>query len=955
MSRRGKVAAITVGILFVLFIILVIFTSFYTDLLWFDSMEKRSVFTTQIGTRSLLFVIFGVLMAVIVGVNLWLAYKFRPRDLPRNQEQLSLDRYREGLEPLRLGLGVAVAVVLGLIAGVSAQSEWRTWALWRNRQEFGETDPFFNLDIGFFVFSYPFIRFLLGMAFAAVLLGLVVALVVHYLYGGIRIQPPGPRVSAAAQSHLSVLLAVICALKAVAYWFDRYGLALKSESLVQGFTGLKYRDIHAQLPALQILTFVAAIVAVLFLVNAFRRSWFVAGAGLGTLVVAAIVIGGIYPAVVQQFQVRPSELVREAESIENNIQATRQAYDLVDVEVIDYNAAPEPNRQVLRQQTGTLDAVRIVDPAVVSPTFRALQQIRSFYSFPDVLDVDRYMIEGTERGAVVATREVDLNGINPSQRNWANDHLVYTHGYGFVAAFDNAKQANGNPVWMESDIPPEGALNITQPRVYFGESSPEYSIVGAEEGAEPRELDFPDDSAPSGQRNNTYEGTGGVPMGSAINRLLFAVKYQEPNILLSNLINSESRILFDRDPQTIVAKVAPWLQVDSDPYPVIANGRVKWIIDGYTTTNSYPFSSRVVVENAVSDSAVTMAGASAVLQRSEINYIRNSVKVVVDAYEGMPTLYAWDPDDPLLKAWEGVFPGTVVPASEMDPEVLAHVRYPEDIFKIQRQIFARYHVTDPAAFYSGQDFWVIPNDPTRQNLNQFQPPYYLILQMPGEETPRFSLTTTFAPINRPTLAAFAAVDSTPGETYGRFQVLQLPRNTTIPGPVQVQNNFESDPNVASQLSLLRRGGADVVLGNLLSLPVGDGVLYVEPVYVRAVQDGFPLLQKILVGFGEKVEMRDTLGQALEAAGVIPAGRGGGGGGDRPDPDNGQTTPDDLPLIEQLVAALDEAQAAFNDGQRALSNGDFAAYGDAQARLERALQRANDIQAELRGETQDPEG
>ena len=727
---------------------------------------------------------------------------------------------------------------------------------------------------------------------------------------------------------------------------DRYALAVKGDDLVLGFTGLKFRDVNALLPAKTILTFIALIVAILFFVNAFRNIWPIAGAGLALMVGSALIIGGIYPAVVQQFQVRPSELTKEQEYLSRNIEATRQAYGLADVEVIDYAATETPSAAAIAADAGTIENVRLLDPSIVSPTYRALQQIRGFYSFPDILDVDRYQLptdagDGSEalRGAVVSPREIDLNGIPESQRNWTNEHIVYTHGYGFVAAYDNTYNPNGTPVFFEKDIPPQGSLGITQPRVYFGESSPEYSIVGAPEGSEPRELDYPDDTSPTGQRNNTYDGSGGVPVGSFFNKLVFAVKYGDPNIMLSNLVNSESQIMWDRTPRERLSKVAPWLTPDGDPYAAVIDGRIVWIVDAYTKTDQYPYSTRVDLNDATSDSITTTASNVFALPRDDVNYMRNSVKAVIDAYEGSVDLYAWDEADPILQSWMNAFPGVVKPKAEMAEELVAHVRYPEDIFKVQRLVYSRYHVTDPGAFYNGQDFWIIPNDPTNRQANQFQPPYYLTLKMPGQDAPAFSLTTAFSPARRQTLAAFMAVDSAPGDGYGSFRVLQLPRNTTIPGPVQVQNTFESDPEVASQLSLLRRGGSDVLLGNLLSLPVGGGMLYVEPVYVQAAEGGYPLLRKVLVSFGTKVGFSDTLAGSLEQVFGASAGADTGQG------DAGAGTPEQPAPVApttELGQALADAAQAYQDGVTALRNNDFQAYGEAQKRLEEAIRRAQEI-------------
>ncbi len=929
------------AILGVLALAFMIFTSFYTDLLWFRSIDKTSVFSTLLVTRVALFVVFGLLMASAVGVNMLVAYRSRPELAAVSAEQVSLERYRAGLAPFHKVILIVIPSILGLMAGTAATAQWESYLAWRHYTPFGQTDAQFGADIGFYVMQYPFLRFVLGFAFTALLLGLGMAVITHYVFGGIRLQGPSPRTSRAAHIQISIVAGLLMLLKAASYWLDRYGLAIKGESFIEGFTGLKYRDVNAILPAKNILTVIAIVCALLFFANAFRRGWALPLVGGGLLAVSAFVIGGVYPAVVQQFQVNPSELVREQDYIERNIEATRTAYDLADAQFEDYSGDGDPTAAALKQDAGTLTNVRLLDPAVVSPTFRQLQQIRGFYSFPDALDVDRYAMGDGNRGAVIAVREVNLDGVG--ERNWANDHAVYTHGYGVVAAYDNTARADGRPDFFASDIPTVGELDLAQPRIYFGEESPEYSIVGAPEGSEPRELDYPDDSSGSGQANNTYDGSGGVPTGSLVNRLVFAARFQDPNILLSSLVNSQSKILFDRDPETRVQKAAPWLTTDGDPYPVVVDGRVKWIVDGYTTTNAYPYSSRTTLSDATQDAITASTTSVAALPAQRINYLRNSVKAVVDAYDGTVTLYAWEPDEPLLHTWSKAFGSTVTPVSEASAELQAHFRYPEDMFKVQRTILARYHVTDPTSFYNGQDFWTIPNDPTNRSVNAFQPPYYLTLRMPGTSTPSFSLTTTFAPLRRQTLAAFMAVNSAPGPDYGTIRVLQLPRNTTVPGPTQVQNNFESEPSITEQLTLLRRGGADVEFGNLLSLPVSGGLLYVEPLYVRATQgQGYPLLRKVLAGFGNTVVMRDTLGDALTAL-FSAEGPAGDDGGEDPGGEEPSGTPD---ARADLAKALADAEKAYEAGQAALAKGDFTAYGRAQADLKAALDRALAAQKSL---------
>jgi uncharacterized membrane protein (UPF0182 family) len=961
LQRRGGVLLPTIIVLGVIVLSFVLFTGFYTDWLWFESVEKTSVFTTSLLTRGAMFAIFGLVMAVVLWAVMFWAWKTRPEYRGLTPEQASLERYRITIEPFRAKLAIGIALVMGLFAGLTAAAEWGTYQVWRNSTPFGVTDPQFGLDLSFYVFTLPFIRFLLGFGFALIILSLIAAASIQYLYGGLRLQPKGDRATVAAQVQMSLLIAVFLLLKSAAYWFDRYSLMTKSETLVVGFTGMKYTDVNAILPALNILTFVSLLVAALFLVNTLRRHWVIPVLGLGLMIVISVVVGALYPLVVQQFQVRPSELVREEPYIQRNIEATRAAYGIDNAEINDYPGTVSlPSREVVAANAGTLENIRLLDPAVVSPTFNQLQQIRGYYSFNNRLDIDRYTFDGAQRGTVIAAREINLAGIPEGQRNWTNERVVFTHGYGVVAAYDNTALTNGQPDFFESDIPPVGELEVEQPRVYFGELSPAYSIVGAPEGSPPVELDYPDDTSPTGQKNYTYTGSGGVPMGSLLGRLLFATKFQDTNILLSDLVNAESRMLWDRTPLVRVGKAAPWLTLDQDPYAVVVDGRIKWIVDAYTTSNDYPYSSRLSLSNATSDSITTRNVPAGLQIRDQLNYMRNSVKAVVDAYDGTVTLYAWDETDPVLQTWMKVFPDTVTPLSEMGEELFEHVRYPQDIFKVQRTVMSRYHVTDPVTFYNGSAVWIVPFDPTVSPAQVFQPPYYLTLQMPGASAPAFSLTTTFAPQRRQTLAAFMSVNSDPGPDYGKIQVLQLPSNTTIPGPQQVQNNFESDPAVSSQLTLLRRGGAELEFGNLLSLPFNGGLLYVEPVYLRAASDGYPLLRKVLVGYGSSVTLDDTLEGALERVFNISPDP-------LPDPtvdpdllvpDDQQQTPRPTPAPDpdvttgdptvDLAVAIADAQTAYEDGLRALANGDFTAYDRAQKQLAAALRRAADAQALLSG-------
>ena len=930
--KRPGPFALTAIVLVILGSLLVGLSGFYADFLWFRSVEFQTVWSTVLITKASLFIFFGLITSLFITTNIYLAYRSRPLYAPVSVEADNLERYRGQLEPIRRWVLLAIALGFFYFSGTSGVALWERWMQFRNATPFGVKDSQFGLDISFFVFKLPFYEALLAWAISTLILTIIASAAVHYLYSGIRLQVPEDKTTVAARVQLSVLLGIFVLIKAVAYWFDRYALALKEGRLI---TGLSYTDVNALLPAKAILAGISIICALLFFANIIRRSWVLPAAGVSLLVISSVLIAGVYPAAIQQFQVKPSESSKEAPYIQRNIDATRAAYGLSDVDVRDYRATIETSAGQLKNDEATISNIRLLDPTVVPSTFRQLQQIKPFYSFADSLDVDRYTIDGVKRDSVVALRELSIEG-NPV-RNWINDHLVYTHGFGFVSAFGNTIDPDGKPTFSVGDIPPTKGLGEFQPRIYFGENVPDYSIIGGAKGSDPVELDYPDDNSENGQRNYTYTGKGGVPMGSLFTRLLFAIKYQEQRIVLSNLINSDSKILFNRNPNERVAKVAPWLTLDGNIYPAVVDGRILWIVDGYTTSNGYPYSRKTNLAGATTNTITTRAAAVRSLASRDISYMRNSVKATVDAYDGTVKLYQWDTKDPVLATWSKAFPGTVTPKSAMSKSLLEHIRYPEDLFGVQRDVLSSYHVKTADAFYGGQDFWRVPTDPSSLGANAgIQPPYYMTLQLPDQEKAAFSLTTSFVPRgNSQNLTAFASVNSDFGPDYGKISVLQLPRSTNIPGPSQVASNFEAKPEVAQALSLLRQGGSDVVLGNLLTLPVGGGLLYVQPVYVRATANNaaYPLLQKVLVSFGDVIGFDNTLKGALDQ---VFGGNSGTSLNNTSQSNSGGSTPT---VSNTLKSALDNAKAALADAQAALRRGDFAEYGKAQDRLEAAITAA----------------
>ena len=940
-SRPRLLAPIAIGVVLLL-VVSGVFVSLYTDLLWFRETGFSRVFTTVLRTKLLLFVAFGVLMAVTVGANVTVAYRVRPPFRPMSLEQQNLERYRVAVEPFLLPVLLLVSAVFGIFAGLSAAARWQTWLLWRHATPFGVVDPQFHRDVSYFAFTYPFQRFLLGFALAAVILALLAAAATHYLFGGVRLQTAGEKVSPAARAHLSVLIGVVVLLKAVAYYLDRFGLAFSLRGRVQGAS---YTDVNAVLPAKGILVAIAIICAALFFANIVVRNILLPAGALALLVISAIVIGGLYPAFVQQARVKPNEISREQKYIARNIAATRKAYSIDAYTSMPYDGKPTATGAALQADTGTIPKARLLDPNVLSRTYTQLQRLRSYYGFNDSLDIDRYDFGKGVQDAVVGVRELNKDGLSADQQNWINEHLVYTHGNGIVAAPANTVDDQGRPVFTVGNLPPTGPLDIAESRVYYGEGTTDYSIVHTGQA----ETDGPVQGGK--EATYSYQGTGGIALTSGFRKLLYAVKFREKNFLLSGALQGDSRLMYIRSPKERVQKVAPFLKLDGDPYPAVVDGRILWIVDGYTTSAGFPYSQRTTLGAATSDSQ----SQGGTLPDEQVNYIRNSVKATVDAFTGKVVLYTWDDKDPVLKTWSKAFGGKLLqPKSAVSPSLAEHLRYPEDLFKVQRDLLTKYHITDPKAFFQGDDYWALPSDPTVGATNEAsaagqlfstssngpdQPPYYVQLQPPGTTSPRFSLTTSFVARRGQNLTAFASVSSDPA-TYGDLRLLELPDSTAVPGPGQVGNNFSTTAEISTTLSLLDQRGSKVVLGNLLTLPVGGGLLYLEPVYVEGTKaDSYPTLRFVIASYGDKIAFTPTL------AGTLTKLFGGATSVAPPTSTPGVTPPVATTGAKALAAALANAQAAYDAGRAALAKGDFSAYGKAQDQLAAALKRATSASAE----------
>lgn len=956
-QRRRAPIAITVAIIAALLIGFFVFSGFYADLLWFQQLGFTEVLTTQWIAAIAMFLVGFVGMALPVWLAIEIAYRTRPVYAKLSSQ---VDRYQQVVEPLRRLATYGIPALFGLFGGVAAASRWQLVLLWMNGTPAGTKDPQFNLDVSFYLFDLPFFQAVVAFSSAVVLIALIATAVVTYLYGGIRVVSREVWISMAARVQISVLAALYLILQAVSLWLDQYTTLNDTGTLI---TGASYTDVAATIPGRVILAGIALMVAVLFVVTAFTGRWRLPLVGTALLIVASLIVGSLYPWIVQRFQVEPNAKSLETPYIKRNIDMTRDAYGIAGVEEEEYAATTDATPGALRQDAETTANIRIIDPSLVSASVAQLEQFKQFYSFDKQLDVDRYNIDGKTQDAVVAVRELNVAGLDNSQ-SWINNTVVYTHGYGLVAAYGNQRSASGEPVFLESGIPTTGSLGDFEPRVYFGEQSPDYSIVGAPKGSDPVELDYPSGTQGESQTYTTFDGDGGPKLDNVFKKLVYALKFQSEQIFLSDSVNSKSQILYDRDPLTRVQKVAPYLTLDSDPYPSVVDGQIVWIVDGYTTSASYPYSKTVSLSDTISDS-VTPAQNYAL---DDVNYIRNSVKATVNAYDGKVTLYSWDDQDPILKTWQKVFPSTVKPMSDMSGDLMSHVRYPADLFKVQRSVLGQYHVTNAGSFYSSEDAWVTPNDPQSTDTNKtYQPPYYLTMQLPGQESPSFSLYSTFIPRqggeqSRNVLTGYLAVDANAGaedgkrsSDYGKIRLLTLPKDDTVPGPGQVQNTFDSDPSVSSQINILKQGQTEVLNGNLLTVPVGGGLLYVQPVYVKSTGDtSFPLLQKVLVAFGDKIAFEDTLDEALD---VLFGGDSGADAGDTNVPGDSTTPPTDGtdtgggtdggttpstgdPTVDaQIKTLLDQAKAAMVEKDAAMASGDWAAYGVADKKVSDVLAQA----------------
>lgn len=937
-SRRTRIILIvTAVLLFVALLSLRGIARFYTDYLWFDAQGLGSVWTGLLGARVIPAVVFTVVFFVILLANLIVADRLAPTFVPSGPEEEFVQRYREVIGPYAGRVRAGVALLFALIAGGGVAARWHEWILFRNRVDFGIRDPQFDTDVGFYVFQLPFLKFLFEWTFAAFIIVFLVVAVAHYLNGGIRVRSPFEKVTPAVKVHLSVLLAVIALVRAAGYWLERYELTFSTRGAVHG---AGYTDVNAQLPALNMLIVISLVGAVLFLVNIRRRGWVLPVLGVGLWAFVSLVIGQIYPAFIQNVRVEPNEFSREAPFIARNIEATRQAFGLDAVEQKDFEYSEDLTGADLGENQDIVGNIRLWDPDFVDETFRQLQRIRNFYDFRDV-DIDRYVVDGQVVQTVAAAREIDAGEL-PS-RTWVNEHLVFTHGNGLVLSPANAFTPDGEPEFLIEDVPPQSdAFEISRPELYYAEGQGGYAIVDTQE----EEFDYPQRESAEAVLTR-YEGRGGVTMSNFIKRAAFGLRFADYRFFVSGELTDDSRVIFERDARERVEKAAPFLRYDSDPYPVVIDERIFYIVDAYTASADFPYSQAVVPERLRSGSGLD----------TRLNYVRNSVKAVVDAYHGTVTFFVIDDSDPMIQAYQKAFPDLFTDGDEMPDDLRAHLRYPEDLFRIQTDLFSTYHVEQPRAFYNRSDQWAISTDPGSGSLDITQTdsggtggdgtrttataggrelsevgsagprmdPYYLLMRLPGERQARFVLLQPFSPPAERELGnllAFMVAKSDP-DAYGKLEAFVMPRERSVFGPTQVASQINTTSAIAERLTLLDQQGSDVIQGNLQLVPIEESILYIRPIYIQAAEGGttFPQLRFVVAFYAGDAVMATTLDGALaqlfEDVEAPPEE-------ETPDDPTGEEPGE--PAIDETVAELlAQAQEAFEAAQAALEAGDLATY------------------------------
>ena len=905
-ERRGLSFLVFVGIIG--FSIARAIATFFTNYLWFDSVDLNSVWIKILLTKSILVVATSLLAFAFIFINLRLAVRATPvMDIFESFEsQDPLTRFREFFNERFLKYRLWGAIGLSLFLGAGASQLWEQVLLFINQKSFGVADPVFQYDVSSYVFGLPLYRLFVSWGFQLVIFTSFIIILFFIATGALQLrQGRLPEVSSGAKAHLSVLLAFVALLKAFAYRLDAMELLYSPRGKV---FGASYTDVVAHLPALNLLILISLFGAVLLLVNIKRRGWLLPATAISLWLAVSIIVGGVVPAAIQRFRVVPDELNKELPYVENHINYTRLAYGLDSIEEKSFEASPNLTDNDISDNAQTVDNIRLWDPTVLAETYSQLQEIRAYYALDEV-DVDRYRINGELTQVMVSARELDQT--NLPAVGWVNERLQYTHGYGVVFSPANNVASQGQPDFYVKGVPATttvSELEVEQPRIYFGESaeSVEYVVVNSLQD----EVDYPLSTEGQSVAYTNYSGDGGVGIGSFFRRLGFALRYSELNLLISNQLSDDSKLIMERNVVSRVKKAAPFLYTDNDPYLALIDGNLFWIIDMYTVSDKYPYAQPADTRRINENSGLPM----------NFNYLRNSVKAVVNAYDGTMNFYVVDENDPLILSYKDIFPNLFTPKSSMSSELLDHIRYPEDLFTIQSDMYRDYHMTDPRVFYADEDPWVIPSDSSttprvatlRGEFTEigFKPmlPYYLLMSLPGESDLSYLIFQPFNPENRPNMQSFLVADADP-ENYGQLIDFRLPKGEFVDGPSQVATRINQDPDISQIFTLLDQQGSSVIKGNLFVVPINQSILYYQPIYLQGEQNPLPEFKFVVVVFQDRIIMEESLSEAL--ASVF--------GGDFAT-ENVEDTEG-----ESALELLEKATKAFEKAQQELQNGNLGLY------------------------------
>lgn len=869
---------VAIAIVLLLLFLLKPFATLYTDYLWFHALGFGSVFGTRFAAQIWLFFIFALLFWVIGAANVLLALN--------SGRRLSSIGIRQRLitAPSTI-LAMLVVFLLGLLFGSIASGQWQTVLAFLNQKPFNVHDPIFHEDVSFYVFTIPFYRLIWGWLLGVVILMTLVVAGLYASRGGFQ----NFLLPARAVRHISVLAAAFAALLAVHYRLDLYELLLNKHGFVYG---VGYADATARIPAYWIMFGVMVVITIGLLVNAFRGSIAPLPAALVGWLAAAFILLVIFPGVVQRFSVAPSELSKEAPYIKNEIAFTREAYGLTSIQDRPFTPSDTLTADAVARNPQTVQNARLWDPQLALPaTLENLQSLRGYYQFyPDEVAVDRYQIGDQYLQLLLAAREINPDKLGTFVTGWVAPHLQYTHGYGVVAARANQATSQGDPVQTLRDIPPSGVPTVTQPGIYFGRHTTNYVLADSTQA----EFDYPF----TPDQYTHWSGKNGVALSSSLRSLAFAIRFGDINLLISSQLTSQTQVLFNRAVQDRVAALAPFLQFDQDPYVVVVDGHVYWILDGYTTTDHYPYS------DMAPDQTGTFAG---------VNYARNSIKAVIDAYDGTTTFYQIDSHDALANTYASIFPGLFKPFSQMPEGLQAHIRYPRDLFNLQAERFTFFHMTDPTVFYTREDLWNVAKETQQASGTQVAiRPFYVIMRLPGEPKEEFVTILPYTPNGKTNMIAYLAARSDQPD-YGTLFDFRFPKDVLVTGPQQVEANIDQAPAIKSQFALLNAQGqgSNVIRGNLLVIPIENSLLYIEPVYLESTNVQKPQLKRVIVATGQNVVMDETLDKAL--ADLF--------GGTLPTSPSGPTT-QPTGTTAQLIA---QAKQHYDTAQQDLRNGNFTGY------------------------------